>query len=157
MSAAGFTHRAFLHNFDFVSELKPRSSLVDVWFARWGLFWYILLGIPCVFCSVVAIGLARDRWLESPGGVATGLKIASYQVLVLFLAVTYAASWILLVYVGYQSYFFEDLYMSEKVGDKILMHISTSMSLVLLYHGVYLFVTFSVSGFNRQKVWDNAC
>lgn len=120
MSAAGFTHQAFLHNFDFVSELKPRNSLVDVWFARWGLFWYILLGIPCVFCSVVAIGLALDRCLESPGGVATGLKIASYQVLVLFLAVTFAASWILLVYVGYQSYFFEGLYMSEKVGDNIL-------------------------------------
>lgn len=157
VSAVCFTFQAFSHNFDFVQGLRPSESLVDVWFTRFGLLWYILLGLPCVFCSAVAIGLALDRWLGGPGGLAAGLKVVLYQLLVLSLVASFAGSWVVLVYYEFQAYLFEDLFMSEKAGDKILMHIITCISMVFLYYGVYLFVASSVSVFTRKEVNDSAC
>lgn len=145
VSTTYFTHEAFSQNFDFGQGLKADGSLVDVWFTQYGLFWYMVLGLPCTLSNAVAIGLALDAWFESPSKLVTLFKIAVYQLFVIFLAVAYAVAWFFLVYLGYQSYLFEGLSMSDNVAEKIFLHILTCILMALLYYGFYLVVAFSVN------------
>ncbi|KAL2283721.1 hypothetical protein FJTKL_09763 [Diaporthe vaccinii] len=65
VSTTYFTHEAFSQNFDFDQGLKADGSLVDVWITRYGLLWYMILGLPRTLSNTVAIGLALDAWFES--------------------------------------------------------------------------------------------
>lgn len=157
VSTTYFTHEAFSQNFDFGQGLKADGSLVDVWFTRYGLLWYMTLGLPCTLSNAVAIGLALDAWFESPSKLVTLFKIAVYQLFVIFLAVAYAVAWFFLVYLGYQSYLFEGLSMSDNVVDKIFLHILTCMLMAFLYYGFYLVVAFSVPVSIRKGTQDSIC
>lgn len=149
LSAAYFTYEAFSHNFGFAKGPEAYGSLVEVWFTRMGLLWYIIFGLPCILSNTVAIGLALDAWFESPSKLATRAKIAAYQVLAILMATAYAVAWLFLVYFGFQSYLFKGLYVSDKFVDKIGLHVLTCMIMALLYYGFYLLVAFSV----RLSVW----
>lgn len=157
VSTAYFTYEAFSHNFDFAKGLKADGSLVDVWFTRFGLLWYMILGLPGILSNTVAIGLALDAWFESPRKLFTGLKIAIYQLLVVSLASAYAVAWFFLVYLGYQSYLFEGLSMSDNVADKIFLHILTCILMGLLYYSFYLVVALSVRVPIRKETQDSIC
>lgn len=150
LSTAYFMYMAISHNFGLANGMKPSGSLVEVWFTRYGLFWYMILGLPCMFSNIVAIGLALDAWFESPGKLVMHAKIFLYLFLVVFMTLAYVGIWLWLVFFGFESYLFEDLYLSDKAADRNLLHVITCILLNLLHYIFYLFVAFSVQIWTRR-------
>lgn len=157
LSTTYFTYEVFSQNFDFAKGLEAHGSLVEVWVTRFGLLWYMILGLPCTLSNTVAIGLALDAWFESPRKLVTRTKIATYQILVIFLAVAYSVAWLFLVYFGFQSYLFPGLYVSDNFVDKIFLHIFTCMLVAILYYGLYFVVAFSVRVPIRKGTQHGVC
>lgn len=151
-----FTFEAFSHNFGPATGMKPFDSLVEVWFTQFGLLWYMFLGTPCVYSSILAIGLALDSWFESPSKLVTRCKSFLYLVLVIFMGLAYAASWLCLVYFGFQSHLFEGLYMSDSAFDKIFLHIVTCVVIAFLYYVFYLCVAIPVEVWRRKEVQNHS-
>lgn len=152
-----FTFEAFSHNFGPATGMKPFDSLIEVWFTQFGLLWYMFLGIPCIFSSILAIGLALDSWFESPSKLLTRCKIFLYLFLVIFMGLAYAASWLCLVYFGFQSHLFGSLYMSDRAFDKIFLHIVTCAVIALTYYVFYLCVAIPAQIWARKEAQDSNC
>lgn len=152
-----FTFEAFSHNFGPATGMKPFDSLVEVWFTQFGLLWYTFLGTPCVFSSILAIELALDSWFESPSKLVTRCKTSLYLFLAIFMGLAYAASWLCLVYFGFQSHLFGGLYISDKAFDKIFLHIVTCVVIALMYYVFYLCVAIPAQVWARKEVQDSNC
>lgn len=135
----------------------PYGSLVEVWFTRCGLFWYMVFGVPCILSNTVAIGLALDAWMERQGKLMTEVKVSLYLFLVFLLALANACFWLFFVYFGFQSDLFKDLRMSDNVVDKILKHIITCVLADILAYVFYLFVAFPAQVWGQMGVPESIC
>lgn len=150
LSTAYFMYEAMSHSFGLANGMNPYGSLVEAWFTQFGLFWYMVLGLPCMFSNLVAIGLTLDAWFERPGKLVTRAKIFLYLFLVGLLTLAYVGLWLWLVFFGFESYIFEDLHISDKAADRIFLHIITCIFMDLMYYVFYLFVAFSVQIWTRR-------
>lgn len=152
-----FTYQAFSQNFDLVDWMEPYGNLVEVWFTHFGLLWYMVSGLPCIFFIMVSTGLALDAWFESPSELVTRAKTCVYLFMVIIQASAYAVSWLYLAFLGFQSYLFENLYMFDKVIERVLLHIFTCVIRALVYYICYLLVAIPVQVCARKEVRDAIC
>jgi hypothetical protein len=137
--------------------MESYGSLVDVYFIHFWLLWYIVLGLPCIFSNMIATGLALDLWFKSPSKLVTRTKTCLYLFMVVFQAMTYAISWLCLVFLDFQSYLFENLDMSDKVIERVFLHICTCVLLVPVYYIFYLLVAIPVQVCARKGGRNSIC
>lgn len=96
----GFVVVAFCMSFNIIYGMGPSISLVETWFTKVGVLWYIIFFLPCAFAHIISLGLALDSWLGSPTKLKVRTKVSLYRMLVMGPAVSYGIIWYFLLVEG---------------------------------------------------------